>query len=130
LQILNANQERNPPFVAAPGREVLFRDGDMPLDSYVRKIVREAPRHVADAGCLQLVCEWVGTQGRDWPERIAPWLAGNCCDTWVLKDDTEPVSRHADIRLRETLPAPPERDRDFVARWMGLYRAQGIREFR
>jgi hypothetical protein len=118
----------NPPFVVAPQRELLFRDSGMPLDSYVRKIIREAPRHLAEGGCLQLVCEWVGSEGRDWSERIAPWLAGNGCDAWVLRDYTEPVYRYAGIRLRETLPALPEQDRDFVARWMDFYRAQGIEQ--
>ena len=74
----------NLPFVPAPGEEFTYRDNPLELDEFCRRIAQSAPEHLADGGCLQLLCESVEIEGQDWQERIRSWADGTGCDGWLL----------------------------------------------
>lgn len=117
----------NPPFIVAPSAELTYRDGGMALDGFVERMLREAPAHLSEGGCLQLVAEWVH-QGEGWHERVAPWLEGNGCDNWVFKGYSKDAADYAELRMCE-LPFKSEAaDHAFTDAWMDFYRAQQIEQ--
>jgi methylase of polypeptide subunit release factors len=116
----------NPPFVLAPAREYVYRDNDLPLDEFCRRLAREAPAHLTEGGCFQMIAEWVSLDGAPWQARVAEWVEGSGCDAWVLKDYTQSPALYALTRLRETLPTSPEADRATYAHWMDYYRAERV----
>jgi SAM-dependent methyltransferase len=117
----------NPPFVVlTPSREFMYRDSDMPLDSFCERLVRAAPRHLNPGGVLQMGLEWVSVGGVGWQERIRGWLLGSGCDAWVLKTSTVTPLQYAQGRLLERLPAPEDDDLATFGRWMGYYRDYGV----
>ena len=116
----------NPPFVVLPGNEYTYRDNDMALDGFCRKLVREAPAYLNPRGYFQMICEWVEIEGQPWRERIGEWFEGTGCDAWVLKDYTQKPFLYAQSRLRETIPVSEQKDMATFEKWTRYYREQGL----
>ena len=64
----------NPPFVISPRGELAYRDSGLAGDEVCRRIVVEAPRHLAAGGVCQLLANWLHVRGEDWRDRLASWL--------------------------------------------------------
>jgi len=96
----------NPPFVPGPGGAFTYRDSGMELDNFCARIVREAPRCLADGGILQMLCEWVEVEGESWQARLQSWLDGLGCDCWVLHSPPQAPAAYAALRLAEIAGAP------------------------
>ena len=62
----------NPPFVVSPpgGERLVYRDSGLPGDDVVRRVVTEAPRHLAPGGVAQVLANWVHVAGQPWEERL------------------------------------------------------------
>jgi hypothetical protein len=116
----------NPPYVMAPSREYLYRDGNMELDGFVEKIARGAPRYLAEGGWFQMICEWVQYEGETWEEHVAKWFTDSGCDVWVLKNYTEDPTAYAHMRVRETAFASAKTDQANYDTWMEHYRAHRV----
>jgi hypothetical protein len=86
----------NPPFVLSPESGFLFRDGGRPGDGLLEALVRQAPQHLNEGGCCQLICQWAHLRGQDWRERLAGWARGSGCDLWALQSNTDPAAAHAE----------------------------------
>lgn len=112
----------NPPFVISPESRFIFRDGGEVGDELCRRIVREAPQHLAEGGYCLLLCNWIHPAGDDWQARLAAWFEGSCCDAWVLRSETSDTAKYAALWLSHTEGESAE---DAAARfqgWLDYYR--------
>ncbi len=75
----------NPPFVISPESRYTYRDGGMPADELVRRLVTDLPSHLEDGGTAQLLLSWIVRAGESWAEPVARWLDGNGCDALLLR---------------------------------------------
>lgn len=79
----------NPPYVMAPpapaGERLTYREGSLPGDDLVRRVVVEGARHLAPDGTLQVLCNWAVTAAEPWTERLAGWLRPTGCDALVIE---------------------------------------------
>lgn len=116
----------NPPFVLAPSRRYLYRDSAMELDGFCHMLAREAPPHLAEGGCFQMICEWVQREGQSWEEGIAEWFRDPGCDVWVLKKYTQSPSWYALGRIREAPQSGSRSDAATYDEWMRYYRSRGV----
>ena len=91
----------NPPFVISPTAKATFRDNPLELDSFVRDLLRQAPKHLEEGGFLQMICEWVEVRGQDWQDRLQAWLSDAGCDAWILQANRQLPDTYARGRLRE-----------------------------
>ncbi len=92
----------NPPFVISPEQRFIYRDGGMDADGFLRRIVREAPRHLAPGGFCQVLCNWVQEAGRDWRARLSEWFAGAGCDVWGMRSESLAAPEYAAKWIRHT----------------------------
>ncbi len=79
----------NPPYVMAPpapaGERLTYREGSLPGDDLVRRVVVDGARHLAADGTLQVLCNWAVTSGEPWADRLAGWLRPTGCDALVIE---------------------------------------------
>jgi SAM-dependent methyltransferase len=104
----------NPPYVLSPDSTFLYRDGG---GTICERIAREAPAHLTDGGCLQLLCNWPEVKGRDWRAAVARWLEGSGCDAWVLRQESLDAATYAMVWLTQEFPEqqiPPDSFRGWV----------------
>lgn len=117
----------NPPFVLAPSKRFLYRDNDMELDGFCRRLAREVPAYLNEGGIFQMICEWVELEGQDWRKRVGEWFEGLPCDVWVIKGNIQEPSGYAESRIRETLPSSDEAASEEFKKWMDHYRRRNVR---
>lgn len=111
----------NPPFVISPRASFIYRDGGAALS---RRIVREAPDHLAAGGCLQMLCNWPERAGQDWRAELAEWFAGIACDAWVLREHSFDALTYAGLWLGQQYPEGiPDA---ILAEWLAYLADQGI----
>jgi hypothetical protein len=104
----------NPPFAIGPSEALTFRDGGCPVDGLVERIVREAPKHLRAGGYCHLIADWAQPKGEDWPTRLAGWVEGSGCDTWVLRRKALSPETYAAGWITETEQLDPEA---YAKRW-------------
>ena len=115
----------NPPFFITPQADYLFCDNPMDLDGLCRRLVKEAPAHMAEDGYMQMLCEWAQIKGQPWEERMAEWLEGTGCDAWVMKGLTQDPEEYAQHRIRET-SQDSSLDCASYDGYMSYYRHRGV----
>jgi hypothetical protein len=121
----------NPPFVVSPGTGELlvYRDSGLPGDEMVRRVVTQAPRHLAPGGVAQILANWVHVEGEPWEGRVAAWVApadGVACDAWVVQREVADPAQYVELWLRD---AGHDRSPDYTRRydaWAGWFADQGI----
>jgi len=91
----------NPPFIIGPASDFTYRDNPMELDDFCRLLAREGANHLNDGGHLQMLCEWVEITGQTARERVAEWVQGLDCDTWVLRGTPKSPARYVAGRLTD-----------------------------
>jgi len=91
----------NPPFIIGPTSDFTYRDNPMDLDDFCRLLAREGANHLNDGGHLQMLCEWVEITGQTARERVAEWVQGLDCDTWVLRGTPKSPARYVAGRLTD-----------------------------
>lgn len=100
----------NPPFVISPpSRERLtYREGVLPGDDLVRRVVREGAARLAPGGTLQVLANWAVTSG-PWEERLADWVARTGCDAHIVERERLDVYAYIEIWLSDAgLDGTPE----------------------
>jgi methylase of polypeptide subunit release factors len=115
----------NPPFFITPQADYLFCDNPMDLDGLCRRLVKEAPAHLAEDGYMQMLCEWAQIKGQPWEERVAEWMEGTGCDAWVMKGLTQDPEEYAQHRIRETSQDSTQDSANYDG-YMGYYRHRGV----
>jgi hypothetical protein len=116
----------NPPFVVSPEHAHLFRDSGLQGDQICERIVREAPRHLAEGGYAQVLCNWVQIGSHNPYERVVEWAADAGCDAWIIHTHTDPIDRYADYWLRLDSTIDPHSLAERYEQWMAYYERQGI----
>ncbi len=118
----------NPPFVVSPatGERLVYRDSGLPGDDAVRGVVRDAPGHLAPGGWCQLLANWVHRRGEPWEERLAGWLDGSGCDTWVVQRELADPAAYVELWLKD---AGLHGTAEYLSRydtWLSWFEEQGV----
>ncbi|QNN54971.1 methyltransferase [Nocardioides mesophilus] len=118
----------NPPFVVSPatGERLVYRDSGLPGDEMVRRVVTQAPRHLAPGGIAQVLANWVHRRGEPWQERIEGWLAGTGVDAWVVQREVADPAAYVELWLKD---AGLHGAADYLRRydtWLSWFEEQGI----
>jgi Methyltransferase small domain len=94
----------NPPFVVSPATDsrLVYRDSGLPGDEMVRRVVTEAPRHLAPGGWCQVLANWVHRRGEPWQHRVAGWLEGSGCDAWVVQREAADPAAYVELWLKDS----------------------------
>jgi methylase of polypeptide subunit release factors len=112
----------NPPFVISPERRFGYRESGLPGDELCRRLVREAPRHLADDGWCHLLANWLHVDGEDWHERVAGWIEG--VDGWVVQRDVQDPAEYAELWLRDSCEAGTPEYRARYDAWLAYFEGQ------
>jgi len=116
----------NPPFVISPERRYAYRDSGMEGDALCRKIVREAPRRLAEGGFCQIMGNWAVRTGEDWKEAVERWFVDIGCDAWVLCAERSEAGAYAWKWIDHTEMGEPGRRASQYGEWLACYERQGI----
>ncbi len=109
----------NPPFVVSPDRRFGYRESGLPGDELCRRLVREAPRHLAEDGWCHLLANWLHVEGEDWHERVAGWIEG--VDGWAVQRDVQDPAEYAELWLRDSCEAGTPEYRERYDAWLGHF---------
>lgn len=116
----------NPPFILTPSHKLVCYDNEQDLDGFCREIIRRAPAHLEDEGCLQMIFEWAEIEGEPWETRLAEWTSDLECDLWLYRANTSTPESYVDMRRDEMrLVAPNEVPP--VDEWMSYFREHRVR---
>jgi methylase of polypeptide subunit release factors len=74
----------NAPYVVSPERRWQYRDGGLPGDQLSERVVRGAPKHLAEGGHASVLVSWLAESEDDPDVRMHEWLDGNGCDVWLI----------------------------------------------
>jgi hypothetical protein len=116
----------NPPFVISPETRFSFRDGGLGGDSFVQRIVREAPAYLEENGYCQITAEWAHVRGTDWIARLESWFEGSACDIWAICLMTRDPGTYALNWISDTDKAGTDRYALRWEEWMAYLEEQGI----
>lgn len=114
----------NPPFVISPDRRFGYRESGLPGDEVCRRLVRQAPRHLADDGWCHLLANWLHVDGEDWHERVAGWIEG--VDGWAVQRDVQDPAEYAELWLRDSCEAGTPEYRDRYDAWLEYFETQKV----
>jgi methylase of polypeptide subunit release factors len=114
----------NPPFVISPDRRFGYRESGLGGDELCRRLVREAPRHLAEDGWCQLLANWLHVDGEDWQERVAGWIDG--VDGWVVQRDVQDPAEYAELWLRDSCEAGTPEYRERYDAWLEYFERQKV----
>jgi methylase of polypeptide subunit release factors len=114
----------NPPFVIAPERRFGYRESGLPGDELCRRLVREAPRHLADDGWCHLLANWLHVEGEDWHERVADWIED--VDGWVVQRDVQDPAEYAELWLRDSCETGIPEYRDRYEEWLDHFERRKV----
>ncbi|MFI0482654.1 methyltransferase [Actinomadura sp. 9N215] len=116
----------NPPFVVAPseGRRFTYRESGLPGDDFCRRLVADAPAHLAEGGYCQLLANWLHVEGVPWEERVGSWVDG--CDAWIVQRDVQDPSEYAELWLRDSCEAGTPEYRARYEAWLDHFARLGV----
>lgn len=118
----------NPPYVMSPPAEqrLTYREGDLPADELVRRVVVGAPTMLKPGGTMQVLANWA-IADEPWQERLAGWIEPTGCDALVLERERLDVYSYIEMWLADAgLSASPE----YLGRyqeWLDYFDHLGIR---
>lgn len=117
----------NPPFVVAPpDKRFTYRESGLPGDEVCRRLVTEAPAHLADGGWCQLLGNWLHVAGESWEERLESWVSGTGCDAWVVQRDVQDPAEYAELWLRDSCEAGTPEYQARYGSWLDYFAAQKV----
>lgn len=116
----------NPPFFISPASELLYCENPLELDTFCRRLAREAPAYLNEGGFYQMVCEWVELKGQPWRERVAEWVSNTGCDAWVIKQYTMTPSNYGSERARQRPCKNPSEEYAGFADWVSYYHEKQV----
>jgi SAM-dependent methyltransferase len=115
----------NPPFFITPRNDFFFCQNPLELDGLCRRLIKEAPAHLNEGGYFQMLCEWAEIEGQPWQERIAEWLEGTGCDTWILHSMKQEPDFYAENYILQTVPDKSQ-DAERFSEFMQYYRQRKL----
>jgi methylase of polypeptide subunit release factors len=114
----------NPPFVISPDRRFAYRESGLQGDEVCRRIVGQAPRHLAEDGWCHLLANWLHVDGEDWQERVAGWIEG--VDGWAVQRDVQDPAEYAELWLRDSYDAGTPEYRERYDAWLEHFERQKV----
>lgn len=118
----------NLPFVVAPDREYVYRDGGLAEDGFVASIISGVGKHLRPGAFALFLGQWVHRDDEAEDERLAPWFVAAGCDALVLRLDAEPADIYAARWSAGPGQAVPLSERDQrLERWVSHLRRTRIR---
>jgi hypothetical protein len=95
----------NPPYVISPpsaaADALTYREGQLPADGLVQRVITEGVDHLADDGVLQVLGNWAHRRGQDWAERLSTWVDGTGCDVHIVQREVLDPSEYAELWLAD-----------------------------
>lgn len=93
----------NPPFVMAPPspERLVYREGSLPGDELMRRVVTDGAAHLAPGGILQVLGNWAVTEGGDPADRIRGWVAPTGCSALVLERERLDPYEYVEVWLAD-----------------------------
>jgi len=116
----------NPPFVISPENRLQYRDSGFRGDEICERIVLAGPKHLAEGGYLQVLCNWVHDPGEGWRERLLGWIDGSGCDAQIIHNGTNTIDVYANHWLRQTEISAEGGFTEAFHRWIAYYEQLGI----
>jgi Methyltransferase small domain len=116
----------NPPYVISPDSDYAYRDSGLAGDELCRRLVADAPRHLADGGFAHLLVSWSAGPGDDSAAPLRPWVEGNGCDAWLLHYKTEDPLTHATGWLRPAAETDSTGFAPALDRWVDSLARLGV----
>lgn len=119
----------NPPFVMSPvgGERLVYREGSLPGDDLVRRVIVEGADRLAPGGTLQVLANWAIT-AEPWAERLTGWIGPTGCDALVMERERLDVFGYIEIWLADAgLETGAEYERRYRA-WLDYFSGLGITE--
>jgi Methyltransferase small domain len=116
----------NPPYVISPDTSYAYRDSELPADELCRRIVADAPAHLAEGGFAHVLISWAHDLDGDWAAPLREWVRGSDCDAWLLHYRTSDPLAHAAGWLRSVGEADPQRYEEGLDRWVAELSRLGI----
>jgi len=93
----------NPPFVISPKARFNYRDGGMSGDDISRLLISGAAKHLNSGGWFVALANWMHEDGKDWRERLLPWLIANeGCDAWAVQREVLTVEEYVELWLTDS----------------------------
>lgn len=122
----------NPPFVITPRAEgelaeeqFTYRDGGLPGDELVARLVAGLPGVLAEGGTAQMLGNWEIPAGAPWHERVRGWVPAGI-DAWILQREEVGPGQYAETWLAD---ASQQRDpaayADAYAAYLADFGARG-----
>ncbi|AMM33949.1 Methyltransferase family protein [Sinomonas atrocyanea] len=122
----------NPPFVITPRAaderaedQFTYRDGGLPGDELVARLVAGLPAVLAEGGTAQLLGNWEIPAGAPWHERVRSWVSADV-DAWVVQREEVGPGQYAETWLAD---ASQQRDpgayEDAYAAYLADFAARG-----
>ncbi|WP_336921394.1 DUF7059 domain-containing protein [Aquipuribacter sp. SD81] len=132
----------NLPFVVTPRRPDVptytYRDAGLDGDDVVRRMLREAPLHLAEGGLAQFLGNWEDRAGEGWRARLRGWAeqsqhdvatasgGADVLDVWVVQRELADPALYAEAWIADGgRPDPAEAARWYRA-WLEDFDARGV----
>ena len=118
----------NPPYVMSPpdDQRLVYREGVLPGDDLVRRVVTEGAGLLNPGGVLQVLGNWAIVAGEPWEERLRRWLEPTGCDALVLMRERLDPYEYIEVWLNDAgLAGTPEYAPRYRA-WLDYFDALGI----
>ncbi|MBT9556564.1 MAG: class I SAM-dependent methyltransferase [Myxococcales bacterium] len=119
----------NPPFVLAPDRKFIFRDGGFDGDGFVQAVIRGAPAHLVPGGFLRMTVAWACVKGQRWQDRIRSWIPAGC-DAWITTRIKQSVPTYVESWIHESEGLKGDAYRLRFNHWAESLEESGIEEIR
>lgn len=117
----------NPPFVMSPpgGDRLTYREGTLPGDELMRRVVVDGAAHLAPGGTLQVLGNWART-AVPWEERLAGWIRPTGCEALVLERERLDSHTYIEVWLSDAgLDGSDDYHRRY-AEWIDYFATLGI----
>ena len=120
----------NPPYVIAPPStdddRLVYREGGLLGDEFVRRVVTEGAARLAPGGTLQVLGNWAQPEGQDWHERPQGWIESTGCDGHVVRREVLDAAEYIEIWLADAgLTGTPDYTGAY-RRWADYFERLGI----
>ncbi len=116
----------NPPYILTPVKRHMCTDNSMELDGFCRDLVSQVPAYLEQEGLLQMICEWVETEGQDWRTRLSGWFTGNGCDAWVICSGYSGIAEYVARRSQQALSKSDSGEDELAREWLEHFRVRAV----